>query len=239
MGHARGEHEDDPAGAGREVLARSSCSPAPRSAPAGGDDHEGGVLGDAAGGAEIEQLDVEVAELELVVQGGEAAGGIDVVGAERAVAGEEIDLFARRVGHVEDRGGHGLLAEEGLLLHGLDAVELVERDDAALVAAGQEDDVGLLDAGLLGLPALLVDVEVRDGDAGGAPLRGVGVLAQEPAQVAPGLGDLGILGILGEGRDDAHGQREVAQVRQGLGRERVAAVLGRGRSARRSCGRGS
>jgi hypothetical protein len=166
---AGGEQDDEPAGAGAEILAEQLLLAGVVAALRGGGDDEGGIVGDFARGAELEKLDVEIAQLELVVEGGEAAVGIDVVGPELAVAGEEVDFFLLRAGNIEDGGGEDLFAEEGLFLAVLVAVELVERDDAALVAADEDDDVGLLDARLFRLAPVLIDVDVFGRDAAIGP----------------------------------------------------------------------
>src|SRR5690606_15082823 len=156
-----------------------------------------------------------------------AAGGIDVGELHLAVALHEVDFLFLGAGDVEDGGGEGLFAEEALFLAVDDAVEFVEADHAAFVAAGDEDDVGLGDAVGLGEAALAVNVEVFDGDAaavvGGG---GLGIFAKQRGDIAVGLVDGGILVVVGEGDDDADGGGEVLEVGLGLGGEGVAAVFG-------------
>jgi hypothetical protein len=115
---------------------------------------------------------------------------------------------------------------KGLFLAILVAVELVERDDAAAVAAKEDEDVGLFDTQLVGHAPVLVDVDEVDGDAAVRPgLGGVGVFTEETLDVAVGLGDAGSVGVLGEGGDDPHGEIQGAKEGLGFGREGVLAVL--------------
>jgi hypothetical protein len=119
----------------------------------------------------------------------------------------------------------GLFALEGgalglAVLGAVVAVEFGEGDDAGFIAAAQEDDVGLVEAEGFGFAAVLIHVEVFDGDlAGGVGVGGVGVFAEEAA-------DLGVVVVVAEGGDDLDGAFEVLDIGEGFGGEGEAAVVG-------------
>jgi hypothetical protein len=108
----------------------------------------------------------------------------------------------------------------------LGAVEVPQGEHAAVALAGEEDDIGLVQAEFLGALAALVDVEVLDLDAAlGAGLGDVDVLAEQPADVAVDLGQLLVVVVLHQRDRDAHVALQLVEVGLGLGGERVPAVL--------------
>ena len=225
VGETGGEEEEEAAGVGAEVVAEEFLFDGGEAALGGDGDEEGGVGGDFAGDGEVEAVDLEIADAELVADDGEAAVAVGFVGAEFAVAGEEVDFFAFGAGDVEEGGGEGLFALEGgalglAVLGAVVAVEFGEGDDAGFVAAAEEDDVGLVEAEGFGFAAVLIHVEVFDGDlAGGVGVGGVGVFAEETA-------DLGVVVVIAEGGDDLDGAFEVLDIGEGFGGEGEAAVVG-------------
>src|SRR5690606_33618427 len=78
VGMAGGEQHDDATGVVGEVLAEELFFAGVEAALGGGDDDERGVVGDGGDLGDVEEVELEVAQAELVVEGGEAAGGIDV-----------------------------------------------------------------------------------------------------------------------------------------------------------------
>ena len=117
------------------------------------------------------------------------------------------------VGDVEEGGGEGLFAAEGLAGAVGDEVEFVEADDATAVAAEDEDGIWFVDTEFPGFAAALEDVEFLDGDAaGGVGRGGVNVFAEEGQSVAVGGADL-VVGVVGiEGDDKAYGLVEGGEV---------------------------
>jgi hypothetical protein len=107
VGETGGEEEEEAAGVGAEVVAEEFLFDGGEAALGGDGDEEGGVGGDFAGDGEVEAVDLEIADAELVADDGEAAVAVGFVGAEFAVAGEEVDFFAFGAGDVEEGGGEG------------------------------------------------------------------------------------------------------------------------------------
>ena len=174
-------------------------------------DEECGIGGNLAADREVEAVDFEVPDAELVARDGEAAVAVGFIGSEFAVAGEEVDFLAGGTGHIEEGGGDGLFAEEGGALLILVAVEFGEGYGAAVFAAEEKHHVRLLEAEGFGFAAVLINVEVFDGDLpGGMGVAGVGVFAEQAT-------DLSVLMVVSDGGDDLYRPVELPEVREGLG----------------------
>ena len=152
MGVAGSEEEEEPAGLGPEVFTEEFLLGGGVAALRCDCDEECGIGGNLAADREVEAVDFEVPDAELVARDGEAAVAVGFIGAEFAVAGEEVDFLAGGTGHIEEGGGDGLFAEEGGALLILVAVEFGEGYGAAVFAAEEKHHVRLLEAEGFGLP---------------------------------------------------------------------------------------
>ena len=220
MGVAGSEEEEEPAGLGPEVFTEEFLLGGGVAALRCDGDKESGIGGNLAADREVEAIDFEVSDAELVARDGEAAVAVGFIGAEFAVAGEEVDFLAGGTGHIKEGGGDGLFAEEGGALLILVPIEFGEGYGAAVFAADEEHHVRLFEAEGFGFAAVLINVEVFDGDLpGGIGVAGVGVFAEQAT-------DLSVLMVVADGGDDLHRPVELPEVGEGLGREGETAMLG-------------
>ena len=161
---SRREEEDEAARAGAQVLAQQLLLER-RVGVDGGRAHEERRVGrHLPRRGEVERLHVVVSQAQLVPRHRQAASGVDIVGAQLPVPDEEIDLLAVGIGDVEDGGRDGLLPDELLPRPVLDVVEVVRREHPPAAAAEEKHDPRSLDAVLLGLAPVLVQVDILDRD---------------------------------------------------------------------------
>jgi hypothetical protein len=81
----------------------------------------------------------------------------------------------------------------------------------AVFAADEEDHVRLFEAEGFGFAAVLINVEVFNGDlSGGIGVASVGVFAEQAT-------DLSVLMVVSDGGDDLYRPVELPEVREGLG----------------------